>query len=234
MSVCGFVLAAGRGERLRPLTDRMPKPLVPVNGGRMIDGALKWIAATGVQRVIVNLWYMKDQLTEYLQRRSEELNLKIVFSQEDELMGTGGGILNALKFVNTEYLLVHNSDVITDADPEKFVSTGVSKECHTLMMCVPYRSGTTPLWYSDGTILLEDKDGNSKIVTYAGVSFFRVDALRKLEVKKCGMIDGIVEPLMRRYGPAAGYLHEGLWCDGGTFEGLEEFKKLWRKFYANS
>jgi N-acetyl-alpha-D-muramate 1-phosphate uridylyltransferase len=105
---CGMVLAAGLGTRMRPITDRIPKPLVPVGGKPLIDHAIDRLAEAGVKRVVVNLHYKADMVARHLEARRTP---SIALSREDELLETGGGILKALPLLDDMFYVV-NSDVL--------------------------------------------------------------------------------------------------------------------------
>jgi len=105
---CGMVLAAGLGTRMRPITDRIPKPLVPVGGKPLIDHAIDRLAEAGVKRVVVNLHYKADMVARHLEARRTP---NITLSREDELLETGGGILKALPLLDEVFYAV-NSDVL--------------------------------------------------------------------------------------------------------------------------
>src|SRR5438105_5009850 len=105
-----MVLAAGRGERMRPLTDRIPKPLVPVAGKPLIDHVLDRLAAAGVERAVVNVHYLADLIERHLNGRTKP---QIVFSDErDKLLNTGGGVVKALGSIGREPFFHVNSDTI--------------------------------------------------------------------------------------------------------------------------
>ncbi len=104
-----MVLAAGFGTRLKPLTDRVPKPLVPVAGKPMIQYALDQLQAYGVNEVVINVSYLKEQLTAWLAGRK---NLTIKLSEEAEPLETGGGLKKALPLLGHEPVFVINSDII--------------------------------------------------------------------------------------------------------------------------
>lgn len=104
-----FVLAAGRGERMRPLTDNCPKPLLEVGGMTMLDRALDALEAVGVEEVVVNTWYLGGMIEEHLKDRKKP---KIVISREEELLDTGGGVKNQLGFFGNEPFYVLNADVV--------------------------------------------------------------------------------------------------------------------------
>jgi MurNAc alpha-1-phosphate uridylyltransferase len=110
-----MVLAAGYGTRLKPLTDRLPKPLVPVAGKPMIEYALDQLRAYGIEEVIINVSHLKDQLTAYV-ANYRGLNFKI--SEETEPLETGGGLKKALPFLGTDAIFTINSDIIWRDDQE--------------------------------------------------------------------------------------------------------------------
>lgn len=103
-----MILAAGLGTRMRPLTDAIPKPLVPVAGVPLIDRIIDRLADAGVRRIVVNAHYKAEMLTDHLaRRRSPEIRI----SYEAALLDTGGGIRNALSQLGETFLVV-NSDIL--------------------------------------------------------------------------------------------------------------------------
>lgn len=104
-----MVLAAGRGERMRPLTDDRPKAMVEVHGCALIDHVLNHVAAAGIGDVVVNLHYHGDKLRAHLAERAEP---RIVFSPEEDLLETGGGVRKALPHLGEDPFYVLNGDVI--------------------------------------------------------------------------------------------------------------------------
>ena len=108
-----MVLAAGRGERLRPLTDRVPKPLVEVAGQALIDRLLDRLAAGGVTTAVINLHYKADTVRRHLEARAVHRAPALKFSEETEgLLDTGGGIAKALPMLGRHPFLIANSDFI--------------------------------------------------------------------------------------------------------------------------
>ena len=104
-----MVLAAGLGERMRPLTETLPKPLVPVGGRALIDRVLDRLEAFGVERVVVNLHHHRATLEAHLATRARP---EIVLSPEPELLDTGGGIAAALGLLGDAPFIVANADVL--------------------------------------------------------------------------------------------------------------------------
>jgi len=103
-----MVLAAGLGLRMRPLTDELPKPLVPVCGRALVDHVLDRLAASGVRRAVVNLHYKAEMIERHLGARRD---IETRFSVEETLLDTGGGVQKALPLLDEVFFVV-NSDVI--------------------------------------------------------------------------------------------------------------------------
>lgn len=107
---CTMVLAAGLGTRMRPLTDKVPKPLVPVGGKPLINHVLDRLAAAGVETAVVNVHHFADQIEQHLKPRRAP---KIVISDErDAVLGTGGGVVKALPKLGDGPFFHVNSDTI--------------------------------------------------------------------------------------------------------------------------
>ena len=104
-----MVLAAGKGVRMRPLTDKRPKPLVEIRGRSMIDMVLDRLAVAGVKKAVVNLYHLGDQIEEHLKNRRKP---RILFSREETLLETGGGVRQALRHFGDEAFYVVNGDVV--------------------------------------------------------------------------------------------------------------------------
>ena len=105
-----MVLAAGLGTRMRPLTDRMPKPLVPVAGKALLDYVLDALAAAGVTRAVVNVHYLADQIERHVADRTMP---KVTISDErGVILGTGGGVVKALPLLGPEPFFHLNSDTM--------------------------------------------------------------------------------------------------------------------------
>jgi MurNAc alpha-1-phosphate uridylyltransferase len=104
-----MIMAAGFGTRMRPLTDDRPKPLVTVRGKSLLDHALDRLVAAGVTMVVINLHYRAQQVMDHLAGRRD---IAIRYSMEDEILGTGGGVVKALPLFDGESFFVLNSDSV--------------------------------------------------------------------------------------------------------------------------
>ncbi len=134
----GIILCAGLGTRMRPLTDTIPKPLVPVNGTPLIDHCLEWIAAAGITDVVINTSYRAQQLEDYLGSRVQP---RLHFSREEPApLETGGGIAKALPLLGVAPFLAMNSDAIfppTAVHPVQRLVEAWSDTLDFVMLLVP-------------------------------------------------------------------------------------------------
>ena len=120
MVVKAMILAAGFGTRLAPLTDALPKALIPVSGRPMIDHVIHALRAAGVSEIVVNAHHHADLVSEHFRRAEYGIGITVVV--EEEILGTGGGILHARRFLDDgEAFLVHNADIVSTFDLEQLI-----------------------------------------------------------------------------------------------------------------
>jgi NDP-sugar pyrophosphorylase family protein len=114
-----IILAGGRGKRLRPITDYVPKPLIPIKNIPIIEWQIKYLKKFGVSEVIICSGYKTEMIENYL--NNKKLGIKISFSVEDMPLGTGGAIKKAGKKINDKSFIVINGDIITNIDLKKLL-----------------------------------------------------------------------------------------------------------------
>lgn len=110
-----MLLAAGRGERLRPLTDRVPKPLIPIAGEPLIVHQIRWLERAGIRDLVINLHHLGDDIERAL-GSGADFRVRIRYSREETLLETGGGIVRALPLLGAASFVVLNGDIWTDYD----------------------------------------------------------------------------------------------------------------------
>ena len=115
-----IILAGGRGKRLRPITDKIPKPLIPINGKPLIERTIKYLKKYGITEIIISSGYKSDLIEKFLKNK-KNFGCEIVFSNEKTPLGTGGAIKKALKHVDEESFLVLNGDIVTNIDLKKIL-----------------------------------------------------------------------------------------------------------------
>jgi Nucleoside-diphosphate-sugar pyrophosphorylase involved in lipopolysaccharide biosynthesis/translation initiation factor 2B, gamma/epsilon subunits (eIF-2Bgamma/eIF-2Bepsilon) len=114
-----IILAGGRGKRLRPITDYVPKPLIPIKNIPIIEWQIKYLKKFGISEIIVCSGYKTKMIENYL--NNKKLGIKITFSIEDNPLGTGGAIKKAGKKIKDKSFLVINGDIITNIDLKKMM-----------------------------------------------------------------------------------------------------------------
>ncbi len=211
-----MVLAAGRGERMRPLTDREPKPLLRVGGKRLIEYHLERLAAGGFHEVVINTAWLGDMIEPVL-GNGKRLGLSITYSHErPDALETGGGILNALPLLGSAPFLLVNGDVWTDIDFGALRHDPPPGSLAHLVL-VP-----NPPQHARGDFVLEQgllSEGEGSRQTYSGVGIYTSELFAGCEPGKFPLL-----PLLRRAIAArrlTGEVHAGQWYDIGTVERLD-------------
>jgi len=208
-----MVLAAGRGERMRPLTDAVPKPLLEVGGEPLIGHHLRALARAGVREVVINLSWLGELIRARLADGSA-YGVHIEYSEEGAVpLETGGGIFRALPLLGPEPFLVVNGDTWTDFD---FKHLRADEAADATLVLVP-----NPPHHPRGDFALEGErivaDGSERL-TYAGYGIYRPGFFAGCTAGRFPLL-----PLLNRAMAARrlrGIRHTGEWHDVGTPERL--------------
>lgn len=205
-----MILAAGRGERLRPLTDSKPKPLLEVHGKPLIVYHLEALARAGFSEIIINLSWLGDQVRDRL-GGGEAFGLRIAYSEETVALETAGGILQALPLLGDRFVVV-NADVFTDYDFSRLRE--VASSAHVVLVKNPdhHPGGDFSL---DGETVV---NRGSSMHTFSGISQYHRSFFAGLKPGKQALA-----PLLRAAsdrGQVSGELFRGAWTDIGTVERL--------------
>jgi len=212
-----IILAAGRGERLRPLTDTLPKPLFDVGGTTLIERHLEKLAQAGFREIVINLAHLGDLIRDALGDGSN-WNLNIHYSQEPEgALDSGGGIQQALPLLGETPFAVINGDVWTDY-PLSRLRAIKCDHAHLILVNNPEHNINGDFALQTGRI---DQDGQPRF-TFSGISVYHP---RFFESSSPGHFS--VVPML--YTAAAlkhvtGEIYRGAWHDVGTLERLETLR----------
>ena len=228
-----IVLAAGRGQRLRPLTDHCPKPLLPVAGKPLIVHHLHALARAGISDVVINTAWLAEQLPAAL-GDGTAFGLRIVYSFEGgHALETGGGLLNALPLLGEAPFLVINGDIHADVD-FSHLALPAGDLAHLLMVAPP--EGSTGDFTLDAQGRMSpDSDGDGERLTYSGISIIHPALFT--DWRSAFASDDIhghppafrLAPLLRhamRQGRIGGQRHRGHWTDAGTHETLARLRAM--------
>lgn len=221
-----MVLAAGRGERMRPLTDHTPKPLLFVGGQRLIEYHLKGLVAAGFRRVVINTAHLADQIPEALGDGSA-YGLHLSYTREPEgALETGGGIHNALPLLGDEPFLVVNGDVWCDVDFSTLIplqALSMGKLAHLLLVDNPDHNPKGDFHLAeDGEV---HSDGSRRL-TFSGIGIYHPALFADCEAGRFPLA-----PILRAAmdeGRVSGQHHQGQWYDIGTPQRLEELDRKLR------
>ena len=210
-----MILAAGRGERLRPLTDATPKPLLKVRGRPLIEWHLEALARSGVRDVVINLSWLGEQIRAAL-GDGARWNLRIRYSEEGPVpLETGGGIFRALPLLGPDPFLLVNGDVLTDLDLAR-IRPPAGALAHLVLVPNPPHSPQGDFYLRDGLV---NASGGERL-TYSGIGIYTPAFF-------AGCSDGRFPllPLLRRAleaGRLSGERFGGFWSDIGTVERLRQ------------
>ena len=204
-----MILAAGRGERLRPLTDEIPKSLVEVRGKSLLERHLEHVQSAGIKTVVINLGWLGDKIVERIGSGSR-YGLEVIYSQEGEdILETGGGIHKALPRLGADPFLVVNADIYTDM-PVPVVLLGDSHLGHLVMVPTPDYRDHGDFDIENGLIRNSDKAP----YTFSGVAIYRPALFDGCEAGRFPLAPLLREAADR--GQLSGSLYEGTWADVGT------------------
>jgi MurNAc alpha-1-phosphate uridylyltransferase len=216
-----MILAAGKGERLRPLTLHTPKPLVPVAGVPLIEYHLRALAAAGVTEVVINHAWLGAQIEAHL-ADGARFGLSIAYSPEGEPLETGGGILRALPLLGDEPFILVNGDIFTDY-PFVNLCRPLPGLAHLVLLDNPahHPQGDFTL-LADGQ--LADAQPGLSSLTYSGIAVLSPQLFAGCEPGAFKLA-----PLLRHamaQGLVSGERYAGNWIDVGSYERLAQAESL--------
>ena len=216
-----MILAAGYGKRLRPLTDRIPKPLVEVGGKPLVVHHLEKLAAAGFREVVINLGHLGSKIPEALGDGSKWA-MRIDYSDEGpDPLETGGGLAKALPLLGQDTFLVVNGDVWCDLDFST-IPQSLQPRDDALLYLAPQ-----PSWRDRGDFSLT-KEGRVQAVEepnllYTGIALYHPRILDGAKVEKFSIVPRLKDAIAKNR--VGGILHDGVWDDVGTPERLEAIQR---------
>ena len=206
-----MLLAAGRGRRLAPLTDRTPKPLLPVHGQSLIQRILGRLKQAGIREAVINTHHLAEQIERTI-GDGITIGLPIRYSRESELLETGGGIKKALPLLNADVFIICNADIYTDFD---FANTppGLAKGdlAHLVLVPTPASRQSGDFDCSAGRIHSRGSD-----YVYAGIALIHRDLFIDSPQGAFSLRDLLFAAVEN--GRVSAQIHRGKWTDIGTPE----------------
>jgi len=209
-----IILAGGRGKRLKPITDYVPKPLVPISNIPIIEWQIKYLKKFDVKEVIICTGYKSDMIESYLNMK--ELGIKIKFSIEKSPLGTGGAIKKAGKMINEKSFFVINGDTITNIDLHKLASK--TNTVAAIELRTKYGILETE---SEKIVNFKEKKEITDTWMNAGIYHLQKEILKKLPVK--GDIENTVFPDYAKKGLLNTIKFKNVeWFSVDSFKDMEE------------
>ncbi|MBF0097526.1 MAG: nucleotidyltransferase family protein [Magnetococcales bacterium] len=225
MPPSAMILAAGRGERLRPRTDHTPKPLIAVQGRPVIVYTLLRLAKLGITRIVINAHHLADQLIEQI-GDGQQWGVQVAWSREHECLDTGGGIVNALHLMDPQHpFLVVNGDILWNlALPPLLAAFDPQHMDGLLGLVTPMETGSGDFLCNPDSGQLQRAKGDPHALTYAGILMVNPGALRPYPNTPFSLNrffdDALQQDRLR------GLPLQGGWADMGTPQRLANCEKM--------
>lgn len=216
------IMAGGRGERLRPLTDLIPKPLLKIGDLPIIEHNINRMALFGIQNFWITLNYLGNQIENYI-GNGESKNIKIEYIWEKEALGTIGAVSNIDNLLN-DYVLISNSDLLTNIDLEHFFLDFLQNNADMSVLTIPYKvSIPYAVLETDNNNITKFKE--KPTYTYysnGGVYLLKREVLKFIPRNCFYNATDLMEKLINDNYKVISYPFLGYWLDIGRFENYEK------------
>ncbi|ACF45291.1 MAG: NDP-sugar synthase [Prosthecochloris sp.] len=216
-----FVLAAGFGTRLRPLTVSIPKPLIPVLNIPSLCYTLFLLKEAGIRDIVCNLHYHADAIVRYLEEQ-DFFGMNIMISEEKEILGTGGGLKKCESLLKDDDFVLINSDIITDISLDALIKAYRRSDASGVLMLheTPQAGAIGHIGVQNGMVKdfrnMRRTELRSDLI-YTGTAVLSPDIFNHLQTGFSSIVDTGFTGLIDN-GGVASYVHDGLWQDIGTLE----------------
>lgn len=220
-----MILAAGRGERMRPLTDALPKPLLPVAGQPLIVHHIKRLAASGIKEIVINVCYRAEQLQQTLGAGSQ-YGVNLTYSYETQALETGGGILQALPLLGEQPFIVLNGDIWTDYPFQQLINLPLNTYLAHLILV------NNPLHHPAGDFYLHHHElvsmGEARL-TFAGMGLYHPALFKECTPGAFRLAPLLASAIAKQQ--ISGEHYQGEWIDIGTPERWAQLEQTLIKKY---
>ncbi len=231
----GFILAAGFSKRLRPITEHIPKPLLPIVGEVLLDYVYNLLKSSGIEHIGINLHYKAEEIEKYIKNRG----FPLTFFHEKEILNTGGALYNARDFLKDSTFIVHNSDIYWDGNIKEAIKWHIDSENHITLLVHDYPP--------DNKLIVDEKDNligiypstfslkpssSIKSLAFTGVAIYNPDVLELLPEGHSSVIDLWLKTKAQGLKIKVFPIKYSFWYDSGTPKGYARavFDKLKRNF----
>lgn len=222
LPIDAIIMAGGRGERLKPLTDNTPKPLLKVGDKPIIEHNIDRLIAYGIDDYWLSVRYLGEQLQEYFNNGNDK-NVKIDYVWENEPLGTIGAVSKITNFEH-DYILVTNSDILTNLDYEDFFRSFLKSEADLSVVTIPYdvKIPYAVLETNNNHVLSFKEKPTYTYYSNGGIYLIKREVLNLIPKNKFYNATDLMENLIKEGYKVHSYPLRGYWLDVGKHE---DFKK---------
>lgn len=218
-----MILAAGRGERMGSLTQQTPKPLLKCKGKTLIERHLENLSAAGFTDVVINVSYLSAQIENFVGNGSN-WNINVVFSNEDPVLETAGGIKKALPLIKSEIFAVINADIFTEFNYANIlnVKLPIHIDAHLFLTDNPDHNPLGDFVLNNSGILELKKNGAK---TFSGIAIYKKNFFDEISVNSYQKLAPLLNKAIKK-NIISGTLLNSKWVDVGTPERLNSLNEL--------
>lgn len=233
MTCKAMILAAGLGQRMRPLTNTLPKPMLLAGGKPLLQYHLEALAAVGIREVIINLAYLGDKIREFV-GTGERFGLTVSYSEEPEPLETAGALLHALPLLGDEPFILLNGDVWTDYPLQTLSDYSLQSKIDAHLVLVPNPEFHPAGDFSPNDIGMLENNPTLEKFTFAGVSLIHPRMISHYPYQRLKFPLVEVLRFAIEQGRISAEVYPGNWSDVGTPERLTQLDQKLRKTIINT
>ena len=211
-----FILAAGLGTRLKDLTKDLPKPLLKVRGKSLIEWNILKLKRAGFEHIIINTHYLGDLIEDHI-GNGEKFNLKISYSREEEILGTGGALIKAKDLIGTDTFLILSGDLWTDYPFSRLINYDSKKKAHLILLKKGKEKEADMNLKNDYIFV----DKNSKELTYSGIGLINPKIYEGIKLDQLQLWKDLLLPFASEQ-EISGEVYNGLALNINLKKDLEE------------
>jgi len=236
-----LILSAGKGERLRPITDFTPKPLIDIEGIPVFAFSLFLAYKAGLREFIVNTHHLAEILEGRLKDFGKKKGIDFKFIREKKLLGTGGTIKYVFEKFKFKKILVMNSDIVCDADIESFIKSWSESDSLAHIMIKEGKPGGVEADKNTGKVVRIYGEGKGGNFTFTGIHLVKSEIKdfldnnnKKKKTPLCIIKDGYSKILDEGKGAISFFIHDGFFSDVGTHSRLSETRRTVSEIMSNA
>ena len=225
LPIDAVIMAGGRGQRLKPLTDTIPKPLLKVGDKAIMEHNLDRLALFGIDDFWISVKYLGEQIEKYF-GLGEDKNIKIQYVKEDIPLGTIGAI-SKIKNFEHNYILITNSDLLTNIDYEQFFLEFINQEADFAVLTIPYQVNIpyAVLETSNGQVKSFKEKPTYTYYSNGGIYLMKKEMLQFIPSDTFFNATDLMEELIKNNFKVVSYPFVGYWLDVGKHEDFEKAQK---------